>query len=198
MSATATTSTDYQFASPSTGEGGTRVPPGEYVMRLTDFTSEPGKFERKTTDGKTLPPLDRLKFVLTVITVERVTAYPEDIDEEDDDAVEVFEASLEGKDHWVFTNNTMSPKGTLRGLLQGMRGKPFEKNDEAPKVSDFLGRDFKVTLGWQSYEMPGSSEVKERLWPIAISPIGRKRRGGAAAADGLPTPNQPEPEAPLF
>lgn len=192
----ATTTTEYQFAPLSSGDS-VRVPPGAYVMRLTDFSVEPGKFERKTNDGKVLPPLDRLKFVFTVTQVERVDSYPDDLDVEDDDAVEVYEASLVGMDHWVFSNNTMSPKGTLRGLLEGMHGKTFEKNEDVPRAGAFLNRDFNVTLGWEAYEIPGSSDVKQRLWPKSLSPV-RRRRGGAAAADGLPTPNQPEPEKPLF
>jgi hypothetical protein len=54
------------FASPT--EAGPRLPAGEYIMRLKDIEeAEPSTFN---------PETQRLKFVLTVLSVESIDLYP--------------------------------------------------------------------------------------------------------------------------
>jgi hypothetical protein len=137
------------FASPT--DSTTRLPAGEYIMRLKDIESEASTYRADE---------ERLKFIFAVQSVESIDAYPDDIDEDDDEAVSDYEAELiDNKEHWAWCSNKMGGNATLRKWLTGMLGRTIGKN-EVPDPSEVIGKSYKVTLGMVSYTFNGESGEK--------------------------------------
>lgn len=153
------------FAAPT--ESAQRLPAGEYIMTLADIEeAEPSSFN---------PSVQRLKFIFTVKEVAAIDTYPDDVDEDNTDALDAFDESLVGKDHWEWTNNTMGANSTLRSWLTGMLGRTIEKNDNlAP--DQFTGKDYKVTLGIKNYVIQQTGQAGEKFTILTIKPYKPQRQ----------------------
>jgi hypothetical protein len=137
------------FATPT--DSSTRLPAGEYIMTLTDIEAEPSKYN---------PGEERFKFIFDVKSVESIDEYPADIDDEDDDAVAEYEATLtDDKEHWAWCANKMGGNSTLRKWLTGMLGRTLGPK-EVPDPSEVIGKTYKVTLGMVSYTFNGEPGEK--------------------------------------
>jgi hypothetical protein len=152
------------FASPI--ESTTRLPAGEYVMLLKDIEeAEVSTFN---------PDVQRLKFIFTVQSVEVVDVYPDGVDW-DDDAMEEFDQSLVGNEHWAWCSNKMGGNSTLRGWLTGMMGRTLEKL-EVPEPTQFIGKPYKVTLGMKPYVIQQSGASGEKFDILTIKPYKAPRQ----------------------
>jgi hypothetical protein len=116
----------------------------------------------------------RLKFRFTVAGVEQVDVYPDDV-EDTDDAMEEYESSLIGVEHWEWTNNTMGPNSTLRAWLQGMLGRSITKQDN-PQPEQFVGKDYKVQMGDKSYTIQQTGESGTKFTILTIKPYKAPRQ----------------------
>jgi hypothetical protein len=153
------------FAAPT--EAGPRLPAGEYIMVLKDIEEA----EASTFN----PDTQRLKFILTVQSVEAIDEYPADVDDEDDDAMEVFDQSLIDKDHWEWCNNKMGGNSTLRKWLTGMLGRTIEKTDSLDP-SQFIGKPYKVMLGLENYVIQQTGQAGEKFTIKTIKPYKAPRQ----------------------
>lgn len=158
------------FAAPT--EAGPRLPAGEYIMTLKDIEEA----EASTFN----PDTQRLKFIFTVQSVEAIDEYPVDV-EDDDDALEAFDASLVGKDHWEWCNNKMGGNSTLRRWLTGMLGRTIEKHDNLDP-DQFIGKPYKVMLGLENYVIQQTGQAGEKFTIKTIKPYKEPRRRTRQAA----------------
>lgn len=159
-------------------ESSQKLPAGEYIMTLASIEdAEPSTFD---------PSTQRLKFVFTVKSVEAIDAYPDDVGDTDDEMNE-FDLSLVGNDHWEWTNNKMGGNSTLRSWLTGMLGRTIEKNDNLDP-DQFIGKDYKVTLGMKNYVIQQSGASGEKFTILMIKPYRAPRRRNA----NLPPASDPE------
>jgi hypothetical protein len=137
------------FATPT--QSTQKLPSGEYVMHLKNIDdSEVSAYN---------PDIQRLKFIFDVVSVESIDTYPEDVDDEDDDAVAEYEAALADSEHWAWCDNKMGGNATLRKWLTGMLARTLGK-DEVPNPAEVIGKSYKVTLGMVPYTFNGKSGEK--------------------------------------